>query len=198
MPSPALVVWFCGLPGSGKSSIAKGVQKSVAEATGRSVTLVSMDSIRKKIFPKPEYTDQERDIAYRSFVLIASLLSNSGVTVLLDGTGHRRVWRDLARQICPRFVEVYVKCPIEICIDRETKRTDQNDVRNRLYVDALDRLKTGRRIEGLGKVPGVDEPFEESRDSEVVLDSSSEETKVLVEKAIRALSKFEPELFRTD
>ena len=86
------VVWFCGLPGSGKTTIAQGVFDSVVKGgkTAQKVKLLSMDSIRKKIFPEPTYSDQERDAAYRSFVLIGSLLSASGISVLLDGVGHKK------------------------------------------------------------------------------------------------------------
>ncbi len=179
------VVWFCGLPGSGKTTIARGVLEKIAKGgeSAPNVKLLSMDSIRKKIFPEPTYSDQERDAAYRSFVLMGSLLSTSGVSVLLDGVGHKKIWRELARRECPKFVEVYVKCPIEICIQRETNRTAASDgVRQKLYLDALERLKSGKKIEGLGKVPGVDEPFEESDSPEIVIHSSKEQPDILVDR----------------
>jgi len=191
-------VWFCGLPGSGKTTIARGVLERIKQRreSKLNVKLVSMDSIRKKIFPEPTYSDQERDAAYRSFVLIGSLLSTSGVSVLLDGVGHRKVWRDLARQECPKFIEVYVKCPIEICIHRETNRAGASDgVRRKLYVDALERLRSGKKIEGLGKVPGVDEPFEESESPEIVIDSSKEPPDVLVDQACLELHTYDPAIF---
>ena len=194
----ALVVWFCGLPGSGKTTIARGVFERITQRgeNAPNIKLVSMDSIRKKIFPEPTYSDQERDAAYRSFVLIGSLLSTSGVLVLLDGVGHKKVWRDLARQECPKFVEVYVKCPIEICIQRETNRTTASDrVRQKLYLDALERLKSGKRIDGLGKVPGVDEPFEESDSPEIVIDSSKEPAKALIVQVLHSLHYYDPALF---
>jgi adenylylsulfate kinase len=191
-------VWFCGLPGSGKTTIARGVFDTITqrEVNTSKLTLVSMDSIRKKIFPEPTYSDQERDAAYRSFVLIGSLLSTSGVLVLLDAVGHKRVWRNLARQECPKFVEVYVKCPIEICIERETNRINASDgIRQKLYLDALERLKSGKKIEGLGNVPGVDEPFEESESPEIVIDSSKEIPDILVDRVIHALHRYDPAVF---
>ncbi len=114
-----------------------------------------MDEIRKSIFPEPTYDDRERDAAYRTIVLIASFLSKNGINVLIDATAHRRAWRDLARsEFGENYVEVYVKCPIEICIERETKRENKS-VRSRLYEEALERLKTGKTVSGLGKVPGL-------------------------------------------
>lgn len=199
----ALVAWFCGLPGSGKSTIARGVFERidpkkirVGKAEFPRAALVEMDSIRKKIFPEPTYSDQERDASYRSLVLVGSYLSRSGVAAFLDGTGHKKIWRDFARRQCPNFVEVYVKCPIEICIQRETNRDPGgSDIRKKLYLDALDRLKTGKKIEGLGRMPGVDESFEESPSPEIVIDSSKKSPEQLVDETQNALSRYDPELF---
>lgn len=192
-------MWFCGLPGSGKSTVARGVYDRVfnslqrRDKKGHKISLVQMDSIRKLIFPDPTYSDQERDAAYRSFVLIAKFLSENGVAVLLDGTGHKLAWREFARQQCPNFVEAYLKCPAEIAIQRETSRVD--GIRAKLYLDALDRLKTGKKIEGLGKVPGVDEPFEQSPSPEIVIDSSKRDPSSLVSEALQALCRLEGDIF---
>ena len=182
------MIWFCGLPGSGKSTLAKIILTSLKDCE-----YVSMDEIRSKIFLEPRYDDRERDAAYRSFVLIARFLSDAGKNAILDGTGHRLAWREFARKECETFIEVYLRCPIEVCIERETGR--KNDaVRQNLYRDALERLKSGRKISGLGKVPGVDEPFEESQHPEISIDATlplSEQ-----EKQVKAkLVKLAPEIF---
>ena len=180
-------MWFCGLPGSGKSTLAKNVAAGLGLDT-INLIIVSMDSLRRKIFPNPRYTDEERDAAYRAFVVLGSMLSNAGKNVVLDGTGHKKMWRDFARSECPRFVEVYVKCPIEICMERETTRPDQNGVRKKLYLDATERLKTGKSFAGLGNVPGVDEPFEED-ESEIVVDSSQGSVESQTRHVISELQK---------
>jgi adenylylsulfate kinase-like enzyme len=198
LSDPEIVVWFTGLPGSGKTTIAHGVYEKINNSldslSDHKIALVEMDSIRKKIFPSPTYSDEERDAAYRAFVMMGSLLSSNRVATLLDGVGHKRIWRELARQECSKFVEVYVKCPIEICIQRETGRTGDK-VRENLYRDALERLTSGKKIEGLGKVPGVDEPYEESVSPEIVIDSTTERPETLINQALKALSKFDPQLF---
>lgn len=176
------LLWFCGLPGSGKSTVSRLVVKML-ERRGVKVVYLSMDEIRKEIIPNPTYSDEERDVAYRAFVLIGSTLCSNGHNVVLDATAHKRMWRDLAREKCAHFAEVYVKCPVEICIERETRRKGQNNVRAKLYLDALKRLRTGKKMKGLGKVPGVDEPFEES-DAEIVVDSSREKVEAIAKQVI--------------
>lgn len=189
-----MVIWFTGLPGSGKSTIA-GLVAGEAKKLDNSVVLLSMDNIRRMIFPNPKYSDEERDAAYRALVLAACLLSKTGTNVLIDATGHKLAWRNLARRVCGRFVEVYVKCPIETCIERETLRKNNSLVRKKLYLNALRRLNTSRKTHGLGKVPGVDEPFEVNRKAEIVLDSSIERPKSIAEVAVKRLAKYAPELF---
>ena len=188
------LLWFCGLPGSGKSTVSKLVVKML-EKRGVKVVYLSMDEIRKEIFPNPTYSDEERDAAYRAFVLIGSTLCSNGHNVVLDATAHKRKWRDLAREKCANFVEVYVKCPVEICIERETKREGQNSIRVKLYLDALERLRTGNKMKGLGKVPGVDEPFEDS-DAEIVVDSSQEEPEAIAKQVIDKIEKIRFPIFK--
>lgn len=188
-------MWFSGLPGSGKSTISGLIVKATRSSPNPPV-LLSMDSIRKLIYPKPTYSDVERDGAYRALVLAAFLISRAGTNVLLDATGHKLVWRELARSICLRFVEVYVKCTIETCIERETARKDNDLVRRKLYLTARSRLRSKRKSRGLGKVPGVDEPFEESPRPEIVIDSSSRKPRTLAGETLKKLRKFAPDVFR--
>jgi adenylylsulfate kinase len=189
-------IWFCGLPGSGKTTISKLVVE-LLEEEGIETVYVSMDEIRKKIFPNPTYSDEERDTAYRAFVLVASMLCKNGHDAVLDATGHKKKWRDLAREECHDFfVEVYVKCPIETCIERETKREGQNLVRKKIYLDALERLRTGSAITGLGKVPGVDEPFEESPSPEITIDSSNERVEALARQVVDRLKELNPSILK--
>ncbi len=188
MTASGAVVWFCGLPGSGKTTISK-LLVELLERDGIEVVYLSLDEVRPRIFPNPTYSDEERDAAYRAFVLIASTLCKRGDNVVLDATAHKRKWRDLAREECHDFVEVYVKCPVEVCIERETEREGQNLVRKKLYLDALERLRTGTVIVGLGKLPGVDEPFEESPSPEITIDSSQEKAETLARRVLDGLRK---------
>jgi adenylylsulfate kinase len=181
----AWVVWLTGLPGSGKTTITKNLLKKLEENNIKAEHL-RMDEIREILTPEKKYTEEERDYAYRALVLIAKFLFKNGINVIIDATGHRRKWRELARKLIPSFFEVYVKCPIEVCMQREANRKD-NLILSDLYKKALKRLKTGKRIEGLGEVIGIDVEYEEPKNPELVVESdelSPEESSRMIFKLL--------------
>lgn len=151
-----LVIWITGLPGSGKSTIADAIKKSRPE-----FVILRMDDIRKIVTPEPAYSESERELVYRSIVFTAKILSNLGHDVIIDATGNRRSWRDLAREIIPRYAEVYLKCPIELCQEREAMRTDTHGAPPNIY-------KKGK--EGW-PVPGVAAPYEEPLNPEITIEA---------------------------
>jgi len=163
------VVWLTGLPGSGKTTITKKLLEKL-EKENMKVEHLRMDEIREILTPERKYTEEERDHAYRALVLIAKLLSKNGINVIIDATGHRRKWRELARELIPNFFEVYIKCPLEVCMEREARRRD-NLVLSNLYKKALRRLQTGEKVEGLGEVIGIDVKYEEPENPELVVES---------------------------
>jgi len=112
-----IAIWITGLPGSGKSSVAEEFVKVHPE-----FMILRMDAFRKFVTPEPTYSETERDLVYRALVYFAKILTHIGHNVIIDATGNRRIWRELARKEISRFIEVYLRCPQEICIDREKKR----------------------------------------------------------------------------
>jgi adenylylsulfate kinase len=162
-------VWITGLPGSGKTVTAKEFLKQLKKKKIQAEYL-RMDEIRKVLTPKRKYNGEERDYAYRSLVLIAKFLTDNEVNVVIDATGHRDVWRKLARRLMPKFLEVYLKCPLNLCMDRESKRKD-NLILSNLYEKAKRRMGDGVIIDGLGEVIGVNVEYEEPRKPDLVIES---------------------------
>jgi len=156
-------LWLTGLPGSGKSTILQELSRILSESGIEAVTL-SLDHIRKVITPEPKYTDEERDIVYRALVMMAHLLIEQGEkNVIIDATGNRREFRDLARRLIREFAEVYVKCRLEICMAREISRRGQlvqKDLYKRTSKGALK-----------GELPGISAPYEEPENPEVLVAS---------------------------
>lgn len=160
-------VWVVGLPGSGKSNLAR----AVAEAFGgedHEVVLLQMDARRKAYFPEPTYSAQEREDAYRLFAEEAAELTRKGVDVVMDGAAYKAAFREYARTLIPRFAEIHVQCTLENAMKREAGRS-AGLVMAGLYSKALERKRTGREFPGLGEVIGVDVPFEENPAAEFII-----------------------------
>lgn len=151
---PGFAVWLTGLPASGKSALAREMQRLLAEGGVQAVILDS-DALREVLTPRPEYTERERDWFYGVIVFLAAWLTGSGVNVLIAATAHRRAFRDQARAQIERFAEVYVRCPLEVCARRDPKG---------IYALA----KAGRA----GNVPGLGVPYEPPSAPEATVDTA--------------------------
>jgi len=156
-------IWITGLPGSGKSALARAAAAAL-EAAGEPVRVLELDEIRKTLTPRPTYSSAERDVVYRALACMAALLTEAGVPVIIDATANRRLWRDLARAAIPRFAEVQLTCPPELCRARERTRPAGHAPRD-IYARA------GRPG---ATVPGADVPYEPGLLSELVIDTSKE------------------------
>ncbi len=176
-------VWITGLPGSGKSTIAKNLA-SVLKKKRIDVKYLNLDMLRKTIAAGPKYTDRERDFTYKKFADIGFGSYNKGRNVLFDATAHKQKYRDYARKQMQNFYEVYIKCPLEICMERETKRK-QGLVKAQIYTKALRRLMSGKREKGLGEVVGIDVQYEIPKNAEMTIDSEKTSPKQAAEKIIR-------------
>jgi len=160
-PKKGWCIWLTGLPGSGKTTIAKNL-KNILRRHGINVQIVSSDVLRKFVTPHPSYTEEERELVYRAITFTAKLLTENGVNVIIDATGNRRRFRELARREIQYFAEAYVKCPLKVCMERESRRVDKYAPRN-IYKKGLE-----------GKsptVPGLGVPYEEPINPEIVIDS---------------------------
>jgi adenylylsulfate kinase len=143
-----VVVWFTGLPSSGKSTLARGVQTYLRER-GALPCLLDGDVLRQLLSPLLGYSHHERDAYYEALAGLAAELASQGLTVLVAATAHRRAYRRRARQLAPRFVEVWVTTPLADCQARDDKG---------LYAAAA---------AGHGNLPGIGQPYESPEHAEI-------------------------------
>ncbi len=155
-------VWVTGLPGSGKSVVAQALQEKLQEHNIQA-QILSSDALRKAVTPQPDYTEAERDMFYSALVLVARHLTERSINVIIDATGNRRRYREDARRKIPRFIEAYLRCSLEVCIERESKRGKTFQAPKGIYKRALKGVAP--------TVPGIGAPYEEPLHPEVTVDS---------------------------
>lgn len=118
--NPAFAVWITGLPASGKSTITRALVQMLAHR-GVDAAVLESDLLRQVLTPHPTYGEEERATFYQSMAFIGSLLVTHGVPVIFDATANRRAYRAPARSAIPELIEVYVDCPLDVCIARDPK-----------------------------------------------------------------------------
>jgi adenylylsulfate kinase len=142
------VIWFTGLPASGKTTLAHALQRRLAEV-GVTACCLDGDVMRAVLSPRLGYTDEDRAEFYLMLARLAAELARQGLPVLVPATAHLRAYRERARSLFPRFAEVWVTTTLDTCRARDPKG---------LYASAE---------QTPGRLPGVDLPYEEPLHAEL-------------------------------
>ncbi len=154
----AWAVWITGLPGSGKTTIAREVAHLLGD---RRLKVLQLDEIRVVVTPRPRYTKEERDIVYSFLAYTAKVLTECGINVIIDATANRKRYRQLARTLIPDFVEVHVTCSLDTCLQREAERVAEFAPKG-IYAKA--------KTQG-APVPGINVEYEATEHPEIVIES---------------------------
>jgi adenylylsulfate kinase-like enzyme len=120
-------IWITGPTGSGKSTVARALGVA-CEHRGHRVRLLTLEDVARELSLGLPLSLQTEPVAYGALVYVARLLTEAGVDVVIDASSPRRQWRDLARTSIPRYAEVELTCPPEICGERsQTARWRGNE-----------------------------------------------------------------------
>ncbi len=136
-----LVVWFTGLSGSGKSTIANLVERKL-HAAGRHTYMLDGDNVRHGLNRDLGFTEADRVENIRRVAEVAALMADAGLIVLVSFISPYRAERQMARELLPQgqFIEVFVDTPIEECRRRDPKglykKVDAGLIKNFTGVDA--------------------------------------------------------------
>ena len=171
MEQRGVTLWFTGLPSSGKSSIADTVAERLRQR-GFKAERLDGDIIRKHLWKELGYSKEDRDENIRRAAFLAGLLTRNGIIVLTSFISPYRELRDYARREIGDFVEIYVRCPVEVCIQRDTRG---------MYKKAL-----------AGEIPnftGVSDPYEEPLNPEVLIESHKESLEESVTKVMTKIKE---------
>jgi len=174
-----VVVWLTGLPGSGKTTVARALGERL-RAEGYRVELIDGDWARQTVSEGAGFTPEERRRHLKRIAWITRLLARNGVVVLASFVSPYRSARDMVRSIVEEevpFLEVYVKASLETVIKRDPKG---------LYKKAL----AGE----IKHMTGIDDPYEPPEEPWLVLDTDRESVEESVEKLYSRLKPLLEEL----
>ena len=166
-----VTVWFTGLPSSGKSTIARILERQFRKWNLK-VELLDGDVIRTNLSKGLGFSKEDRDANIKRIGFVCHLLSRNGVIAIASAISPYREVRDFNRRMIGNFVEVYVKASVDECERRDVKG---------LYKKA----RAGE-IKGF---TGVDDPYEEPVNPEVVCDTENETPEQSAEKVARRLEE---------
>jgi len=164
-------VWFTGLSGAGKSTIAEALVRKLRERNVK-VELLDGDVVRTNLSKGLGFSKEDRDINIRRIAFVCHLLSRNNVCAIGAAISPYRAIRDEARAMIGNFVEVFADTPIEVC--------EQRDVKG-LYAKA--------RAGELKQFTGVDDPYEPPLNPEVVCRTVEETPEESADKIIRKLDE---------
>ncbi|MCX8064180.1 MAG: adenylyl-sulfate kinase [Candidatus Hydrogenedentes bacterium] len=166
------VIWLTGLPSSGKSTIAHALEYELFRR-GCKTYVLDGDNIRHGLNKDLGFSPKEREENIRRIGEVAKLFADAGLIVITAFISPYRADRDRARRLNPKnFVEVYVKCDLSICEQRDPKGL----------------FKRARK----GEIPeftGISAPYEEPENPEIVIDTGILSVEECVNQIIRYLEK---------
>ena len=150
------VIWFTGLPCSGKSTLAKLISKQL-ELLHIKVQVLDGDVIRSKLTSDLGYSEEDRNENIRRIGYVAKLLSENGINTIVATISPYSHARANLRKEIPNFIETYLRCDIDICANRDV---------NGLYKKAF----AGE----ITNFTGVSDRYEPPKNPEIILDTGIE------------------------
>jgi adenylyl-sulfate kinase len=166
------VVWIEGLAGSGKTTLSRATAAQI-RSRGWKVEVLDGDELRHVFSPQLGFSRHDREVHARQVSYVAHLLSRNGVAVLVAMITPYETSRQAARsEVGPRFEEVWLRCPLEICQQRDPKG---------LYRSANEGAVKG--------VTGVDAPFEEPLNPDLIVDTSTASIAECTQRIVASLTE---------
>ncbi len=166
-------LWFTGLSGSGKTTIAKLVEQELRDRSLK-VERLDGDIVRQSLTRDLGFSKEDRNKNIERVTFVAKLLTRNGVAVLCSFISPYRERRAKSCQEIGEFIEVYVECPVEVCAQRDVKG---------MYAKAF----AGE----IKNFTGVSDPYEEPEGPEIVCHTAQETSEESAAKIIAYLEMHE-------
>jgi adenylylsulfate kinase len=158
-------IWLTGLPASGKTTLAHGLEQAL-QSRGFQAQILDSDELRHRLTPNPTYTQKERDWFYQTMASIGGLLAHHSINVIFAATANRRSHREAGRKRIPRFAEIYVRCSLKTCMARDKKGVYEKGLSGQAST-----------------VPGLQVPYEPPESPAAVVDTEEQ----TVEEGVRRI-----------
>ena len=171
--SSGFVVWLTGLPGSGKTTIARALYPRLLSLGCRS-ELLDGDVVRRELSPELGFTKEDREIHAKRVVYLCKILARNEVAGIVSLISPYKEFRAYARKEIGSFVEVYVKCSLNTCMKRDPKG---------LYKKAL-----AGEIKDL---TGLQDVYEEPSSPELIANTEIESLDQIVNNIVSKLQNLE-------
>lgn len=167
------ILWFTGLPSSGKSTLANEVEKRLMENRIRTYILDG-DNIRTGLCKDLGFSEEDRAENIRRIGEVSKLFVDAGIVVLSAFVSPYRRDRDMIRELVDdgEFTEIFVKCPVEECENRDVKG---------LYKKAREGIIKG--------FTGIDDPYEEPLKPEIVVETDKQSIEECTDSIINYLKE---------
>jgi adenylylsulfate kinase len=170
MANTGFTIWFTGLSGAGKSTLSEVIEHRL-KSQGRNVEVLDGDVVRTHLSKGLGFSKEDRDTNIKRIAFVCSLLTRNGVACISAAISPYRETRGWARNQIGNFIEVYVKCPIDICRQRDVK--------------GLYKLADEGKIK---EFTGVSDPYEEPEHPELIVETDRE---TVQESVARIFAKLE-------
>lgn len=166
-----VTVWFTGLSGAGKTTLARAIYDEL-KRRGHRVEILDGDVVRQYLTKGLGFSKEDRDENIRRIGFVAHLLTRNGVIVLVSAISPYRATREEVRRKIGDFIEVYVNAPLEVCEKRDVKG---------LYKKA--------RAGEIKNFTGIDDPYEPPLNPEVECRTDLESVEECVAKVLGKLEE---------
>ena len=171
MMNTGFTIWFTGLSGSGKSTLSEVIEQRM-KALERNVEVLDGDIVRTHLSKGLGFSREDRDTNIKRIGFVCNLLTRNGVICISAAIAPYREARDWARKEIGNFVEVYVRCPIDVCRQRDVK--------------GLYKLVDEGKIKNF---TGVDDPYEEPLHPELIVETDKETVEESVARIFAKLTQ---------
>lgn len=166
-----VTIWFTGLSGAGKTTIARLVELEL-HALDQKVEVLDGDIVRTNLCKDLGFSKEDRERNIQCIGFVCQLLSRNGIVAIVAAISPYREAREEVREKIGHFIEVYCKCPLEVLINRDTKG---------FYRKALEGT--------ILNFTGISDPYEEPLSPELILETDKETPKCCTEKVLEKVKE---------